>query len=44
MVQALYILKYLDQQNKNELDFDLAYHNIKDPALVQARMEAMNEM
>ena len=44
LVQALYILKYLDQQNKNELNFDLAYHNIEDPSLVQAWMEAINEM
>ena len=36
LVQALHIFKYLDQHKKNELSFDLAYHNIKDLALVQA--------
>ena len=44
LVQVIHILKYLDQHNRNELYFDPAYHNLKDAALVQARMKSMKEM
>ena len=44
LVQALHILKYLDQHKKNELAFDPEYHNVKDPALVQDRIKAMEEI
>ena len=44
LVKALHIFKYLDQNKKNELAFDPAYHNVEDPALVQAQMKAMKEM
>ena len=35
LVQALHIFKYLDQHKKNELAFDLAYHNVKYPEVFQ---------
>ena len=44
LVQSLHILKYLDQHKKNELPFDPEYHNVEDPALVQDRIKAMEEM
>ena len=44
LVQALHIFKYLDQHKKNEINFDMVYHNVEDPALVQAWMKAMREM
>ena len=39
LVQALHIFRYI-----NELAFDPAYHNVKDPVLVQYQMKAMIEM
>ena len=44
LVQALNTFKYFDQHKKNELAFDLAYHNDGDPALVLAQMKAMKEI
>ena len=44
LVQSLHILKYIDQHNNNKLAFDLAYHNVENPDLIQAQMKAMNEM
>ena len=44
LVHALHIFKYLDQHKKNEIAFDLAYHNAEDPSLVQAQMKEMKEM
>ena len=44
LVQSLHIFKYLDQHNNNELALDPAYHNVEDPALVQAQMKVMKEM
>ena len=44
LVQALHVFKYLDQHKKNELAFELTYHNVEDPELFQAQMKAMKEM
>lgn len=44
LVQALHIFKYPDLHKSNELAFDPAYHDVKDPQLVQARIAAMKEM
>ena len=44
LVKLLCIFKYLDRYKKNELAFDPEYHNVEDPDLVKARMEAMKEM
>ena len=44
LVQALHIFKYLDQHKNNNLSSEPVYHNVEDPDLVQARMEAMKEM
>ena len=44
LVQALHIFKYLDVHKSNELAFDPAYHDVEDPQLVQARIDAMKEM
>ena len=41
LVQALHVFKYLDVHSKNELAFDLAYHDVEDPALVQGRKQVV---
>ena len=41
LVQELHIFKYLDQHKNNNLSFEPVYHNVEDPDLFQARMEAM---
>ena len=44
LVQALHIVKYLDIHSKNDLAFDPAVHDVEDPNLVKARIQAMKEI
>ena len=44
LLQALHIIKYLNIHSKNELAFDPAKHQVEDPTLIQARIDAMKEI